>query len=255
LKARTDLLDLSHPGAYLRSALHHRQFSLYCQRVLALKSGSGHKMAEIFVRMHEEESAFVPPGEFLPMFEYLKMMPELDRWVVSETVNRSLRSSVIDSFCVKISRQTYDDPSFPAFVVRELGFAGAPAERLTFQLSEADIAACLPAASRLAQALHNIGTRVIVEDFRCQRESFELLGALRADYLKVDGRIVRKLLSSDAALAAMHEAVEAAAAAGKSVIAETVEDEATLAAVRELGVDYAQGFGIHIPSPIGSVIG
>ena len=72
----------------LRQALDNDEFALYCQAVLALSGSERHPMAEILVRLREEEQAMLPPGEFLPVFEHYRMMPQLDRWVVHNTVKR-----------------------------------------------------------------------------------------------------------------------------------------------------------------------
>ena len=69
------------PVAYLRQALAQDYFTLYCQPIAALSGILVYPMAEVLIRLAEEEKALLPPGEFLPILEHYGMMPELDRWV------------------------------------------------------------------------------------------------------------------------------------------------------------------------------
>src|SRR5436190_21522985 len=95
----TSFLDRTNPAAYLRSALKHDQFVLYCQPAASLKRSAALPMAEIFVRLREEENALLPPGDFLPVLQAFGMIPELDRWVLRETIRQGLKAPAIKSFC------------------------------------------------------------------------------------------------------------------------------------------------------------
>src|SRR5438067_4960873 len=78
----------SDPVAHLRQAFAQDAFTLYCQPIGALGATMSYPMAEVLVRLHEEEKAMRPPGEFLPLLEHYGMMPELDRWVVRHVLRR-----------------------------------------------------------------------------------------------------------------------------------------------------------------------
>ena len=251
----TSLLDRTNPAAYLRSALKHDQFVLYCQPVASLKRSVALPMAEVFVRMREEENALLPPGEFLPVLQAFGMIPALDRWVLRETIRQGLAIPAIKSFCLNVGRQTIEDGKFPDFVAREISSAGFPAKRLTFEVSEVDASASLVAGRRFADAVRHIGARVSIQDFRCGQASLNMFHLLRANYTKIDGGIVRKLRYSPAARSCVEAAARAVAYAGAETIAESVEDQETLSVVRQLGVDYAQGFGIFVPAPIHTILG
>ena len=73
-------------------------------------------MAEVIVRMREEEQALLPPGDFLPVFEHYKMMPQLDRWVVRHTARHLMGGSRIPRFMINVSTQTLTDAQFAPFV-------------------------------------------------------------------------------------------------------------------------------------------
>src|SRR5687767_11775166 len=113
-----DLAGWSDPAARLREALDKNEFTLFCQPIAALSPTDGERfpMAEVLVRMREEEAALLPPGEFLPVFEHYGMMPQLDRWVVRHVVRHLAGGSRIRRFTVNVSGQTLQDGAFPGFV-------------------------------------------------------------------------------------------------------------------------------------------
>lgn len=242
------LEDLSNPGAYLRNALRENQFMLYGQRLLPLEKPAGRALVEVLVRMREEEKALLPPGEFLPVFQRLGMMPELDRWVLRETVTHFLRGAQAERFAVNISLQTLDAGDFPAFFAREVTFAGVSPKSILLEITESDARSA--GGQGFASAIRDAGAGLVIEDFLCNESSIELMKLLGPEFVKVDGSIVRKLRSQDAARSLLSAAVKAALAGKTKLIAGGVEDSETLSVVTQLGAHHAQGFGIHTPQPI-----
>ena len=98
------LAGWSDPPARLRTALERDEFELYCQPIAALARIESFPMAEVLVRMREEERALLPPGEFLPAFEHYGMMAELDRWVLRNAIRHLARGSRIPRLTIKIGR-------------------------------------------------------------------------------------------------------------------------------------------------------
>jgi EAL domain-containing protein (putative c-di-GMP-specific phosphodiesterase class I) len=246
------LSGFSDPAARLRQALEADEFALYCQPILALKGEQGHPMAEVLVRLREEEAALLPPGDFFPMFEHYGMMPELDRWVVRNVVKRLAAGSKIPRFTLNISAQTLQETTFPIFVGTELAKKGLAADAVLFEIDESDTLDRLPAASRFAAAVKGNGGGVLIDGFGRRSVSFAALEALDPDYVKVDGGIVRKLLKSSIAATKMNAILKVAEATGMGIVAECVEEADILARLKALGVGFAQGFGIHQPQPIDS---
>src|SRR4051812_5681545 len=107
----SELAGWSDPAHRLQDALERDEFELYCQPILQF-AGEGYPMAEVLVRLREEERALLPPGEFLPVFEHYRMLPQLDRWVVRHTVKRLAQGSRIACFTVNLSGQTLEDSDF-----------------------------------------------------------------------------------------------------------------------------------------------
>ena len=247
-----ELTGWSDPFARLRQALDRDELQLYCQPILSLRPPGGFVMAEVLVRLREEEALMLPPGEFLPVFEHFGMMPELDRWVVSHVVRwlAGARPGGFRSFSVNISVQTIGDPEFPAFVAAQLRSVKVPAAALTFEIEESSVLARTESAAQFAVAVKGEGCKVAIDGFGQRSVSFAPLKTLRVDFVKVDGSIVRNLLRSSVAEQKLKAVVRVGEAIGVGVIAECVEETDILARLKLLNVGYAQGFGIVRPAPI-----
>lgn len=251
-KMNCELAGWSDPFARLNQALDRDELQLYCQPILSLRAPGGFAMAEVLVRLREEESLMLPPGDFLPVFEHYGMMPELDRWVASRAVRwlAGTRSGAVRRLSVNISVQTIGDPEFPAFIASALSKTKVPAAALTFEVEESAVMARAESAAQFAAAVKGAGCKVAIDGFGQHSVSFAPLKTLRADFIKVDGCIVRNLLRSSVAEQKLKAMVRVGDAIGVGVIAECVETGEILARLKALGVGYAQGFGIALPAPI-----
>src|SRR5687768_12957329 len=153
-----ELTGWANPLARLREALEKDEFALYCQPVAAVQAGGARfPMAEVLVRMREEERALLPPGEFLPVFEHYGMMPTLDRWVLRHTVQHFAGGSRIPRFTINLSGQTLKDAAFPAYAAAELRAAGVAMDAVMFELDESDVLARPELSASFAAAVQAYG--------------------------------------------------------------------------------------------------
>jgi EAL domain-containing protein (putative c-di-GMP-specific phosphodiesterase class I) len=245
------------PLQRLREALERNELTLYCQPIAALRQAAGGErfpMAEVLVRMREEERALLPPGEFLPVFEHYGMMPQLDRWVLRHSVAQLVRGSRIPRLTINVSGQTLKDGAFPGFAAAELRAAGLAMNAVMFEIDESDVLARAEPAASFAAAVKAQGGGVLIDGFCRRAMSFAPFKALRPDFVKVDGSVIRKLLTSGAAQTKLKAVVRVADALGIGVVAECVEEQDLLGRLQALDVGYAQGFGIFQPQPIEKVV-
>lgn len=238
------------PASRLREALAKDELALYCQPVATLAGELRYPIAEVLIRLHEEEKAMLPPGEFLPAFEHYGLMPDLDRWVLHKVLEHLSRGSRMERFAINVSSQTLKDASFAKAVAVELVGAGVPGTAVLFEINEPDTLANIDACVRFATGVRTVGCGVSVSGFGRRSASFTALKTLRPDFVKVDGVIVRKLLTAPAAEAKLKAILRVGEVMGFHVIAEMVEEQAIFARLKALGVIYAQGFGIRPPQPI-----
>jgi len=253
-KMDAELLGWEDPAAHLREALDQDHLCLYAQPIIDLRPESSSPgniaMVEVLVRLREEEARMLPPGEFLPAFEHYKMMAELDRWVVRsalQTLARGGSRNAIRQLGVNVSTQTIEEPGFAAYVATQLREVRLAPATLVFEIDEGDALDRRAAAERFAGEIKGIGCEVTLDGFARRSVSFNSLRALRVDYVKVDGTVIRNILRSGSAAAKLKAILRVGEVTGVSVIAECVEEKEVLDALRQLKVGFAQGFGVRKP--------
>jgi EAL domain-containing protein (putative c-di-GMP-specific phosphodiesterase class I) len=249
----SELAGWTDPVQRLRGAIENNEFELYCQPILQFAGDERYPMAEVLVRLREEERALLPPGEFLPVFEHFRMMPHLDRWVVRHTVKRLAQGTRIARFTVNLSGQTIEEPEFGRFVAAQLASNQVAPSRLLFEIDEGDTLARLEAAELFASQMRAVGTPLLIDGFGRRAVSFTPVKALGVQFVKVDGRITRKVLASESARGKLNAILRVGERLGFGVVAECVEDQDILLRLKAMGVGYAQGFGIYQPHPIDSL--
>lgn len=249
-KMDAELSGWNEPASRLREALAKDELALYCQPIAALSGSVRFPMAEILIRLREEEKAMLPPGEFLPVFEHYRLMPELDRWVVRKVVQHLVAGSLVPRFSVNVSSQTLDDPGFAKAVALELVTQAVPGTALLFEISESDTLARLEATLKFVTAIRAVGCGVVVSGFGRRSASFQALKALRPELVKVDGVITRKIFGSPSSEPKLKAILRVAEVIGFATVAEMVEEQDILTRLKALGVRYAQGFGIRQPHPL-----
>jgi len=233
----------------LRNALKSDELALFGQPVLALRGGGGFALAEVLIRLHEEEKALIPPGEFLPLFEEHQMMPLLDRWVLVRIVQRIASGCRVPRLSMNVHAQTLLDEEFPGFFAESVKRAKIAPATIVFEIDENDLVGRPQAVKRFGERIRASGGG-LAADFGRRMDSFDAIEALRPDYVKVDGAITLKITKSTASEGMMKAVVKLAAGLRIAVIAECVEEQDVLLKLGSLGVGYAQGFGVATPRPL-----
>jgi EAL domain-containing protein (putative c-di-GMP-specific phosphodiesterase class I) len=245
-----DLAGWDEPASRLRQALDKDELALYCQPIAALTGAVRFPMAEVLVRLREEEKAMLPPGEFLPVFEHYRLMPDLDRWVVRKVVQHLAAGSLVPRFAINVSSQTLDDPDFARAVALELVTQAVPGTSLLFEIGESDTLSRLETTLRFVTSIRAVGCGLMVSGFGRRSASFQALKALKPDFVKVDGVVTRKLLATPSTEPKLRAILRVAEVMRFETVAEMVEEQDVLLRLKALGVKYAQGFGIRQPHPI-----
>ncbi len=236
--------------AQVQKAVDERRFRLRVQRIHAINNRLPVK-AELLASLELPDGMLVSPGDFLPAAESFNMMPAVDRVIVSlalEAISR-LHPGLdgIDMFSINLSGQSLNDPGMLQHILDELDVTGVDPARLCFEITETAVIRHLDRAADFMATLRREGCSFALDDFGSGLSSFGYLRTLAVDYLKIDGQFVRNL-GSDAVNRSMVDCINRVGhTMGIRTVAEFVEDALSLEALRELGVDYAQGFGIHAP--------
>ena len=242
--------DWEEPAERLIQALQQNAFELYAQRIIALDRPRSAPMAEVLVRMREEEERLLPPGAFLPVFERLGMMPDLDRWVMRRALAQLARGSRVPSLSLNISAQTLSDPEFLSEMAAQLARHRMRPASVVLEITVDDIVGRPASVEQFTAAARRLGTQLTIDGFGSSEIAAASLQALRPNYVKVDRSIVRGVAASPAARGRLEAAVRIGRKTGIGVICECVETREVLASVRSAGAGFAQGYGIHVPEPI-----
>jgi len=249
-----ELAGWAKPEARLRDALERNDFALFCQPIQALaadlRDDERFPIGEILVRMREEEQAMMPPGEFLPVVEQRHHAVVLDRWVVSHLARSLSKGLRVRSLSMNVSGQTLADDDFPKHVAMELKVHRVPADALVFEVEEHNLLHDEARVTRFAATMKVVGCGLLIDGFGRKSVSFTPLKTVGPQFVKVDGSIVRKVLTSEVARTKLNAIIRVGQAIGLKVIAECVEEPEILARIRAAGVGFAQGFGIVQPQPL-----
>ncbi len=240
----------------IRNAIENSEFSLFCQLITSLVDNSrtgGHY--EILVRLNEEDGSMLPPGTFFPLAEKHGLMPHLDRWVVQHVSEWAARQNSQreheSSMCfINVSGATICDTGFPEFLQLTLLEYGVPGAALCFEISCSELASKTVDVAEFARQVRRCGCRVALSDFGRDRVYFDLVRGFQVEFLKIDGSVILGMLHDPLKLAKVTAISRVAKKIGIKTIAEMVESEETIATLREIGIDFAQGFGISRPQPL-----
>lgn len=243
------------PAKRLMQTLQQDELVLYAQPILALHEPETFSMAEVLVRLREDEEVLLPPGGFLPLFEHFRLAPKLDRWVARQAVARLAQFPRVPCLTINISTQTLADPEFVPELAAELARSKVASASLVLEIREHDALEHAAAVGGFAASARAIGCRLTVDGFGHRSVSLAPLKTIRPDFVKVDGVIIRSLHSSLTSRNKLNAIVRIAKVIGAGVIGGWVEKNENLALLRTSGAQYAQGFLIQIPAPIKLIIG
>lgn len=240
----------------INSALADDRLHLACQRIQPLKANpelealDGDR-CEMFLRLEMPDGELVNPKSFLPSAERYGLTAELDARAV-ELAIRWLKGRAgghrgIRQVTLNLSSGSFTDIAFREKLIQMILLSGIEASKFCFELTETATIANLAKASDFMKALATVGVRFSIDDFGSGLSSFAYLRKLPVDYVKIDGLLVKDILDDATDFTMVRSINEIAKSMNKRTVAEFVESPKLLAAVREIGIDYAQGYQVGMP--------
>jgi EAL domain-containing protein (putative c-di-GMP-specific phosphodiesterase class I) len=242
--------------AQLDKALDDDRLVLNCQRIVPILNGTAAagraaEHYEILLTMEDELGDLMPPAEFILAAETYNRVTAVDRWVVEKVLRwmaehrRQLDS--FGGFAINVSGHSINDETFADFVLEQFSRTQAPTSKVCFEITETAAIANLDNARDFMNRMKIIGCRFSLDDFGTGLSSYSYLRNLPVDFVKIDGVFVKELANNAGDYAVVRSINEIGHYLGKKTIAEYVENNAILNQLKEIGVDYAQGWGIERP--------
>lgn len=240
----------------IQQALDENRFCLFFQEIRSLTETNVNAVSgELLLRMIDEQGDEVLPMAFIPAAERYSLMPSVDRWVLSNAMSM-LREhfAKFTLITINISGQSLNDREFLDFAVGRLQENDIAPDQVCFEITETAAIANFSNAIRFIHTLKGLGCRFALDDFGSGLSSFAYLKSLPVDYLKIDGSIVRGIADNPTQRVMVEAIARIGQVMGIKIIAEFVENESVLNELRQIGVDYAQGFGISKPHPVAQLL-
>ena len=244
----------------LDKALEDDRLILNCQKIMPISNSAEAHDAhyEILLTMLDELGDVVAPTELINAAETYNRMTTIDRWVIRNVLrwmsdNRGLLDN-FGGFAINVSGHSVNDTTFPDFVLQQFGESQAPTAKVCFEITETAAIANLDNAIDFMNRMRIIGCRFSLDDFGTGLSSYSYLRNLPVDFVKIDGVFVKDIAENPADYAVVRSINEIGHYMGKKTIAEYVENDDILERLKEIGVDFAQGYQVSKPQLLSELI-
>ncbi len=237
----------------ITQAVEENRFILCYQAIAPISETEQGDRFEVLVRYRGDDGDIIPPGAFLPAAERYSLMPMVDRWIIDSTFEALNRcygpdsGRTLASASINLSGQTLGEEWLLEHICKHFDRGHIRPDQVCFEITETAAIANLDTAMSIIGRLKDIGCKFSLDDFGSGLSSFTYLKEMNVDYLKIDGSLVKDIATDPVGRAMVASINEIGHTMGIRTVAEWVEDDAVLAALAEIGVDYGQGYGIAEP--------
>ena len=238
----------------INQAIEEDRFCLYYQEIRPTNPVN-ETIREILLRLPDKRTQHImPPMAFIPPAERYDLMPKLDRWTIRQCFKqvRNINTPGV-LYSINLSGDTLNDDHFVAFLRETLDEFHIDPHRICFEITETTAIANLTQVATMILSLKKLGFRFALDDFGSGMSSFVYLKQLPVDYLKIDGSLVSEINRDEIALATLKSINDIGHIMGLSTVAEYVSDAEILQTVKDINVDYLQGFEIAKPRPLSDI--
>ncbi|MEV6299041.1 EAL domain-containing protein [Actinoplanes sp. NPDC051861] len=252
-RMRDGLIERLELESDLRSALERGELRLHYQPTVDLAT---HEVVgfEALVRWPHPQRGMINPLDFIPIAEATGLIVPLGRWVLHEACRQAVEWSGAAGgrplkMAVNVSVRQFDQPDFAETVAAVLAETGMPADRLCLEMTESVLMTDTEANLEQLVRLKALGLTLAIDDFGTGYSSLAYLRRFPVDTLKIDRSFVERLgvLEDDTALT--DTIVRLGKSLGMATVAEGIEEFGQLAALREMGCGFAQGYYFSRPVP------
>ncbi|MCP5415588.1 MAG: EAL domain-containing protein [Chromatiaceae bacterium] len=240
--------------ADMRSAIDQNRFRLYCQPIWSLGEDIPKiRWYELLLRMIDQDNHLVLPDSFVPVAERFDLMGQIDRWVIRTTFRdyqKLFPGEDHPAIAINLSGNMLGDDKLFSFLCEQFDTYGISPQTVCFEITETAAIRNISAATQLVRAIRELGGKFALDDFGSGLSSFAYLKTLPVNYLKIDGNLVRRVAEESDDRAMVEAVNQLAHRMGIQTVAEYAETPACIQVLREIGVDYAQGFALGRPEAL-----
>lgn len=239
----------------LSEVLHDGRLFLRCQPIVPVANDADVSTHyEILLGANLDTENPVNIGEMVAAVERLRRVSEVDQWVVN-SIFQWIRDNPgkverINGFSINLSGQSINSKGFLNFLTAQLGQGDIPGHKLIFEITESAAIDSFTHAEQFIRQVRRYGCKFALDDFGIGFSSFSYLKNLKVDYLKIDGSFVKDMSRSEVDMALVSSMHETSRFLGIKTVAEAVENQETMDILRNIGVDYAQGYFTGKPVPL-----
>ncbi len=251
--------DDMHLVSQIQQTLDSDGFKMRAQPIVSLSGKDEVSRFEILLRMNDNRGNRISSQAFFSAAERYQLMPQIDRWVVSNTLARL--SAHLDYlkehhaiFAINLSGQSLGDDDILNFIEEEIDSSGVPCENLCFEVTESAAVSNREKAQAFIDTLRKRGCKFSLDDFGAGLSSFAYLKNFKVDTLKIDGSFIRDITENRISESMVAAITQVAKVMELETVAEYVESNETKDLISRLGVDYAQGFAVGKPLALDDVL-
>ncbi|MCU7944910.1 MAG: EAL domain-containing protein, partial [Candidatus Thiodiazotropha sp. (ex Cardiolucina cf. quadrata)] len=243
----------------IKDALKYNKFILFGQRIVPLNA-TIEKCGryEILLRMQGTGNELLQPDNFLPAAERYRIINLIDLWVINTTIDWFIQSGAdfdaIESISINLSAQSLSDQNTVQYIVDKLETSNFPADKLCFEIEEQAAVSHIDASIKLISDLRVCGCRFILDHFGSGHSSYAQLRQLHTEQLKIEGQLIREMVNNPVDYATVKSICEISKALKQKTVALHVENTQVAESLKELNVDFAQGYLYSEPEVLQSFI-
>lgn len=253
-----DALELNHRqelqvwATKVDQMIKNNQLDIRCQRLHPLLDSTTVQHYEMLLVVKDENGDYLPPAEFIEAAELYNKMTEVDRWVIDYVFDWFSRHpeqlEIMGGIAINLSGQSLNDVDFYPFI-QDLfqQYPGIPREKICFEITETMAVTNMNYANNIIHLIKEMGCEFSLDDFGTGLSSYAYLKNLPVDYLKIDGVFIKDIVNNPADKAMVKSINEIGHFLGMKTVAEYVENDEIITVLKDIGVNYAQGFGIEKP--------
>jgi diguanylate cyclase (GGDEF)-like protein len=245
----------------IKDALLNDEFTLAVQPIVSLRAEqSPQTIYEFLLRWPQSDGSFISPALFIPSAERYDLMRAIDRWVIRNALHaiphivKKLKPQGEVIFTINLSGQSVGDPELQSFILQMFESSGVDTILVCFEVTETVAIANFSTANDFITQLRARGCRFALDDFGSGLSSFGYLKSLPLDFLKIDGLFIRDMMKDEVDTAMVRTINDIAKVLKLQTIAEWVENAEVADTLREMGVDYAQGYHFESPTMVTEII-